>query len=159
MKWKLSAFADEASDSLDGQIQALQEAGLDLIDLRNVDGVNIAALPLDHARRSQDKLQAAAIGVGMYGSPIGKLDIAEDFAIDLERLRHLAELKGIFGCPNVHFELNTHTDRPSDALLRDPDFHIWHDDLHVVVEAKVSPKRGEPPFLSMIFPLRTKDRS
>ena len=35
----LSAFADEASPSLDEQLQALKEEGISLIELRGVDGI------------------------------------------------------------------------------------------------------------------------
>ena len=47
MSWILSAFADEASESIDEQIRALTEAQLTHIDLRSVDGVNICELEFD----------------------------------------------------------------------------------------------------------------
>ena len=40
----LSAFADEASPSLDEQLQALKEEGIGLIELRGVDGKNCSKL-------------------------------------------------------------------------------------------------------------------
>lgn len=101
MAWILSAFADEAADTTDEQIAALTEAKIDHIDPRNLDGTNIVDLPIDQAERVQEKLAAAGISVGMYGSPIGKLDIADDIEIDVKRLRHLGELKKVFGSRNV----------------------------------------------------------
>lgn len=101
MGWILSAFADEAADTADQQIQALQEAGLKHIDVRNVEGHNISAMPPEFAQQMAGKLKAAGIQVCMYGSPIGKLDIADDFAVDLERLRHIGSLKPIFGATYV----------------------------------------------------------
>jgi len=97
MAWTLSAFADEASQSIDEQISVLNEAGIDHVDLRNVDGTNIVELPADHAERVRQKLDAGGIGVCMFGSPIGKIDIADDFETDLQRLRHLGEMKKVFG--------------------------------------------------------------
>jgi sugar phosphate isomerase/epimerase len=101
MPWPLSAFADEAAPTADEQIAALRRAGLSWIDLRNVDGHNITALPLDAAKALAEKLAAAGIRVGMYGSPIGKIDITDDLAIDLQKLRHLADLRPILGSSSV----------------------------------------------------------
>lgn len=101
MAWKLSAFADEAGATADEQIAALREAKIRFVDLRNVDGVNIAELSLDHAQRVHKKFEAADIRIGMYGSPIGKIDIADDHTIDLHRLRHIGLLKEIFGTRDV----------------------------------------------------------
>jgi sugar phosphate isomerase/epimerase len=97
MTWTLSAFADEADGSIDGQVAAAKAAGLTHIDLRNLEGHNITQLPLDVARQCKAKLDDAGIAVLMYGSPIGKIDIADDFAIDVERLEHLAKLRDVFG--------------------------------------------------------------
>jgi sugar phosphate isomerase/epimerase len=101
MTWQLSAFADEASENVDEQIKALQRDGLSLVDLRSVDGCNIAELPLDHAKQVRKKLDGAGIAVGMFGSPIGKIDIADDFNIDLKKLDHLGELASVFDCRAV----------------------------------------------------------
>jgi sugar phosphate isomerase/epimerase len=101
MSWTLSAFADEAGNSLEEQIAATQEAGLKYLDLRGVDGHNIASLPLEHARNIKEKLDAAGLQVQMLGSPLGKIDIADDFAGEEEKLRHLAALSPVLGCRRV----------------------------------------------------------
>ncbi|MBI1373826.1 MAG: TIM barrel protein [Phycisphaera sp.] len=101
MAWILSAFADEASESVDDQIAVLKETQIDHVDLRCVDGVNICDLPVDHAKEVKAKLDDAGISVCMYGSPIGKLDIADDFEVDVNRLRRLGELKRVFGAEKV----------------------------------------------------------
>lgn len=99
--WPLSAFADEAAESCDGQIAAIKRAGFKHIDLRGIDGHNISVLPLDKAAIIRGKLDAAGITVGMFGSPLGKIDIAEDFAIDVNKLRHMGALADILGCRSV----------------------------------------------------------
>ncbi|HEX8835074.1 MAG TPA: sugar phosphate isomerase/epimerase [Abditibacteriaceae bacterium] len=101
MEWLVSAFADEAGDTCDVQIAALQRAGLKHIDIRSIDGFNITALLLDKAREIKQKLDDAGISVNMFGSPIGKIDISEDFEIDLAKLRHLGELAPVLGCNAV----------------------------------------------------------
>ncbi len=115
MSWKLSAFADEAGGSCDEQIAALQRAGLRYIDIRSIDGHNVTVLPLDHARQVKEKLDAAGITVAMYGSPIGKIDIADDVESDLQKLRHLGELIPILGCNAVRmFSFYNKENRPHD---------------------------------------------
>ena len=75
----LSAFADEAGDSLDEQISALKENGIRYIEPRNIDKKGV----LDHTEESltyiRTKLDENGIKVGSLGSPIGKYDITADF--------------------------------------------------------------------------------
>ncbi len=101
MTWTLSAFADEAADSAADQIAALTQAKINHVDLRSVDGINIVELPVDHAKRVKQMLDDAGIQVGMYGSPIGKTDIADDIAIELKRMDHLGKMLEVFGATNV----------------------------------------------------------
>jgi sugar phosphate isomerase/epimerase len=101
MTWPLSAFADEAGDTTEQQIAALRRAGIKHIDIRSIDGFNCTVLPLDKARSIRRQLDAAGIRAAMFGSPIGKIDIADDFAIDTAKLAHLGQLKDILGCRAV----------------------------------------------------------
>ncbi len=101
MNWTLSAFADEAAPSCDDQIAALTRAGLKYLDLRSIEGHNISVLPLDVAREVKTKLDAAGIRVQMLGSPLGKIDIADDFASELQKLRHIGEVAPLLGCHAV----------------------------------------------------------
>jgi sugar phosphate isomerase/epimerase len=101
MKSVLSAFADEASEQISEQIHVLHETSIDHVDLRLVDGINIVDLPLDKAEAVAKDLEAANIRVGMYGSPIGKIDLADDIQIDLDRLSHLGRLQNIFASNRV----------------------------------------------------------
>jgi sugar phosphate isomerase/epimerase len=122
--WTLSAFADEAGTSTDSQIQALQRAGLNYIDIRGIDGHNISVLPVEHAREIKTKLDSAGIAVQMFGTPIGKIDIADDFEIDRAKVRHLAELAPILGCNALrifsYFNANgaSHADWKAESLRR-----------------------------------------
>ena len=101
MNWTVSAFADEAGGSCAQQIASLQRAGLKHIDIRGIEGHNISALPPETAREVKKQLDDAGIAVAMFGSPIGKIDIADDFQTDIARLRHLGELAPILGCRAV----------------------------------------------------------
>jgi len=99
--WNLSAFTDEAGDALETQIEAAQRAGISNLDLRTVDGFNVSVTPLEHARTVRQKLDNAGLHIQMLGSPIGKTDIGDDFAPELEKLRHLSELAPILGCDAI----------------------------------------------------------
>jgi len=101
MPWTLSSFADEAADAIDGQIAALNAAGLHYIDPRSVDGINICKLPVDHAKQVRAKLDDAGIKVSMFGSPIGKTDITDDLKIERDRLDHLAKMRDVLGANAV----------------------------------------------------------
>jgi sugar phosphate isomerase/epimerase len=101
MPWTLSAFADEAGQSTDEQIAVLKQTGIDHIDPRNVDGFTITELPVDRAREVRARYDEAGIKVNMFGSPIGKIDIADDFEADVKRLEHLAPLAEVFDCRAV----------------------------------------------------------
>ncbi|MEM6259364.1 MAG: TIM barrel protein [Planctomycetota bacterium] len=115
MTWTLSAFADEAADSVADQIAALTAANIDHVDLRSVDGINIVELPVDHAVKVKQMLDNAGIKVGMYGSPIGKTDIADDVAIELSRIDHLGKMLDVFGATNVRaFSFYNKDGLPSD---------------------------------------------
>lgn len=96
--WTLSGFPDEAADDFPGQIRLVQQAGLRHLDLRGIAGRNVVELPLDEAQRCREQLDAAGLTVGMFGTPIGKLDITDPFQKDLDRLEHIAQLADLFAC-------------------------------------------------------------
>lgn len=99
--WIVSGFADEAGATTPEQIAATRRAGFTHLDLRGVDGHNISALPLERAKEVRKLLDDAGLKVGMFGSPIGKIDIAEDFKIDLDKLAHMGRLSEILGCKSI----------------------------------------------------------
>lgn len=93
--WIISAFADEHSPDLSGQIAALQELELSRIELRFLDGKNVADLTAPEAGAAKKKLDAAGIRVSALGSPLGKINLADDFQAHLEKARAVFETAGI----------------------------------------------------------------
>ncbi|MCL1819966.1 MAG: sugar phosphate isomerase/epimerase [Oscillospiraceae bacterium] len=89
----LCAFADEAAASLDGQIAALKDNGIDLLEIRFIDGKNISELSVPEVKIIKDKLDSAGIAVWSIGSPAGKVDIKDDSHIDT--FCHLIELAAV----------------------------------------------------------------
>lgn len=112
---RLSAFADEAASSTEEQIAALLEAGIRYIDPRKLDGHVITDLPLAHTEAVRRLYDDAQIQVSMFGSPIGKTDITDDFDLELERLDHLGRLAPILGCRAVRiFSFHNRENLPHD---------------------------------------------
>lgn len=99
---KIYAFADEASPIIDEQIKAMKENRLDGLEIRNVDGVNIAEISDSKAKEVRKKLDGSHLRVWTVGSPIGKIDIEkDDFALHTEKFKRTLELADILGAENV----------------------------------------------------------
>lgn len=101
-KYKIYAFADEASSEIDKQILAMKRNQLDGIEIRNVDGTNISEIALEKAKEVRNKLDAAGLVTWSIGSPIGKIDIENgDFSAHIETFKHTLEISSILGCENI----------------------------------------------------------
>lgn len=91
-KYRLCAFADEAAKDLDGQIRAMRENGIDLLEMRGVDGTNVLNLTDEQVKTAAEKLRAADISVWSLGSPLGKTDIHDNFDAEREHCKRLLEI-------------------------------------------------------------------
>ena len=72
---RLCAFSDEAGSSLQAQIDALHRNGIGLMEIRMVDGENIANISLEQAAEIQKVLKDNQIQVWSLGSPLGKVSM------------------------------------------------------------------------------------
>lgn len=113
---KLYAFADEASSMIDGQITAMKENGLDGLEIRNVDNVNVVDISDAKAKEARKKLDEAELRVWTIGSPIGKIDIEKgSFEQHTERFKRSLEIAEILGADNVRlFSFFTPGDNRAD---------------------------------------------
>ncbi|MBE6634349.1 MAG: sugar phosphate isomerase/epimerase [Ruminococcaceae bacterium] len=98
---RLSAFSDEAGDSLSQQLQALHRNGLSMMELRSVDRKNISTFTEAEARAMRAELDREGITLSALGSPLGKVDLDERFAPVEDQLRHLCELALIYGTDRI----------------------------------------------------------
>jgi len=103
LDWKLAAFADEASGELAGQIAAMKRNGIGGLEIRFIDGQNIAKVSCDKAKEIRDRLAAEGLHVWSIGSPTGKIKLQDDFAPHLEEFKHQLELANIMGAE--HYRL------------------------------------------------------
>ena len=95
----LSAFADEAAESLSGQINALVKNNINYTEIRSVNGVNVSKFDIKTAKEYQKQMADNGIKVWSIGSPIGKVDINVNF-----KSRHQAVKKADAICRMVKTE-------------------------------------------------------
>ena len=98
---KLCGFADEADANRSGQIKALTENAIPYLEIRGVDGTNIADLSREDALRFKSELDAAGIKVWSIGSPAGKTRISGDFEKDMATFKHLLDMAEIFEAKRI----------------------------------------------------------
>ena len=94
-KIKLSAFADEYSSLFQQQIQVLKQEGIKYLEIRNVDGENVSSISLEKAKEIKVLLDDNDLKVSSIGSPLGKIDITDDFDEHLKAAKHIFEIAKI----------------------------------------------------------------
>ncbi len=121
---KLSAFADEYSPDFDKQLEYLKENNIEYIELRFLDGKNIADLCEDEVLTVKSKLDEANIKVSSLGSPLGKINLCDDFSEHLEKCENVFKTAKILGVKNIRIfsfylpDGKTREDCRSDVLSR-----------------------------------------
>lgn len=97
VNYKLCAFADEADAALGGQIRAMLDNGIEYLEMRGVNGTNVAKLTTAEAKSAAAELKAAGIKVWALGSPAGKTQITDPFEFEQEQFKHLLDIADITG--------------------------------------------------------------
>lgn len=94
---KVFSFADEAGESLNEQIKAIKENNLDGLEIRGIDGKSVVKLNIDEAKEIRKKLDDNDISVWSIGSPIGKINVNDNFQNHLDVFKHSLEIANILG--------------------------------------------------------------
>ncbi len=114
--WTLSAFGDEIGDDLELQLEVLRGEGIRHLELRKAWGTNVLDLTDGELGRVQALLAAAGVRVSAIGSPIGKIDIGDDFAPHLQRLARSLEVAAALQTPYIRiFSFRLPADSPPAA--------------------------------------------
>ncbi len=100
-KLLLSAFADEYSRNIDEQISVLNTLGYPYIEPRFVGDKNIADLTETEAKDLRRRLDDAGIRVYSIGSPLGKINLADDFAPHLLQAENCFRVANLLGATRV----------------------------------------------------------
>lgn len=91
----INAFADESASDLMGQIDALKRNNLNGLEIRNVDGKNIADIPMDEIKEIGKTVEGNGFNVWSIGSRLGKIKITDDFAPHLDEFKRTIEIAHI----------------------------------------------------------------
>lgn len=91
----INAFADESSSELLGQIDALRRNNLQGLEIRNVNGKNIADHTLDDVKEFGKIIENNGFNVWSIGSRLGKIKITDDFAPHLDEFKKTIEIAHI----------------------------------------------------------------
>lgn len=97
MSFVLSCFADEIDSDLSVQIREMKKNGIGHLELRGVDGKNVAEYTAHELREIKKRLDAADIRVSAIGSPLGKIGINDDFTPHLEIFERMLDAALIMG--------------------------------------------------------------
>ncbi|MCZ2402450.1 sugar phosphate isomerase/epimerase [Paenarthrobacter sp. Z7-10] len=89
LNWTLSGFGDEIDPNPDLQASVLLALGARHIEVRSAWGVNVVDLEPDQTAALKKTLDTRGVMVSAVASPIGKVDVALDADLELERLRRV----------------------------------------------------------------------
>lgn len=98
---QISCFADEIASALDRQIEVMRDLGIHWMELRSADGRGVAGFTREFATDIKKRLDEAGIKVSAIGSPIGKINIEDDFEAHMGTLNAMEQLADIFETPYI----------------------------------------------------------
>jgi sugar phosphate isomerase/epimerase len=98
---KLSAFADEVTESFRGQVEFLAKEKVGYIEPRFINRKNIMDLNADELKEARKLIKDHGLKVSAIGSPIGKVKLDQHFKPHLDRFKHAVELAQYFETPFI----------------------------------------------------------
>lgn len=118
----ISGFADEIDESLDKQLAALQKLGMHYVEMRGVDGKGLVHCSDEEIEEIQKKLAAADVRLSSVGSPIGKVNIDDDFEAHFDLFKRTVEIAKKMNAPYIRmfsfwFPEGANPDDYTDAVV------------------------------------------
>ena len=98
---RLSAFADEISQSPVEQLDVLSAHGIKSIEFRAIHGTNVLDLSEAQHTEFRDQLRSRDFDLSAIGSPIGKIRINESFDEHLARFERAMDLADFYQAPRI----------------------------------------------------------
>ena len=95
-KIRISGFADEIDTDIHKQIALLNELGVKYVEFRSANGKGVADYTIEEAQEIMKLFRENGIAVSAVGSPIGKIQITDDFEPHFETFKHVVELAKVF---------------------------------------------------------------
>ncbi|MBQ7654652.1 MAG: sugar phosphate isomerase/epimerase [Clostridia bacterium] len=96
MKFNLTAFADESSPEIMGQIDALKRNSMKYIELRGINNKSAYDYSVEESKEFAKIYRENGISVSALGSPVGKIQITDDFEPHFDFLKKCVELAGVY---------------------------------------------------------------
>jgi sugar phosphate isomerase/epimerase len=121
--WTLSGFADEIDPDLETQCAVLGDLGITHVEFRSAWDTNVLDLTDDQVAEAAAILARHRLSVSSIGSPLGKINIDDDFAAHLVRARRALVVAERLGAPFIRiFSFFLRPDQPPerhrDEVLR-----------------------------------------
>ena len=88
---KISGFSDEITENAKDQFEALKRFGIHYFEPRGIDGKNISELTEQELHKLKVLMDDYGIRVSSIGSPIGKINITDDFEKHFELLKNVVK--------------------------------------------------------------------
>ena len=99
--WTLSGFADEIDADLKTQCSTLNDLGITHVEFRSAWDTNVLDLTDEQVEEAAAVLAAHGLSVSSIGSPIGKINIEDDFDAHLVRADRALVVAGRLGAPYI----------------------------------------------------------
>ncbi|MDT7553321.1 MAG: hypothetical protein QOI16_1857 [Pseudonocardiales bacterium] len=121
--WTLSGFADEIDPDLKTQCATLNDLGITHVEFRSAWGTNVLDLTDEQIEETAAVLAAHDLRVSSIGSPLGKINIDDDFETHLVRADRALAVAQRLGAPFIRIfsfflRPDQAPDRYRDAVLR-----------------------------------------
>lgn len=98
---KISGFSDEISADIKTQLEAFKRLGISFFEPRGIDGKNISTLTINEAKELFSKMNEYSIKASSIGSPVGKIDISDDFEPHFEMFKNVVTIAKILGAKYI----------------------------------------------------------
>lgn len=89
---QLSGFADEIDMDLGKQVEVLKKLDIGHVEMRGVNGKGLVEYSMDEVKEIKKQLDQSGIRLSSVGSPIGKIQITDEFAPHMELYKHTVEI-------------------------------------------------------------------
>ena len=99
--WTLSGFADEIDADLQTQCNVLTGLGIKFVEFRSAWDINVLDLDDDQVDEVAPILAANNLSVSSIGSPIGKINIEDDFDAHVVRMERALAVANKLNAPYV----------------------------------------------------------
>ncbi len=123
----ISAFGDEIADDLRTQMDVLSSHDIKYIEMRGVNGKALVQHTLEEVYGIKQELDKRGFRISAIGSPIGKINITDDFQPHLSLFRHTVEIAKILEAQFIRMFSFFIPNGADPAVYRDEVIHRWNE--------------------------------